>query len=204
MDGSPELVFQIERVTTPCGTMLLATDLATDREETLCALDWDDNEDRVRRLLNQYYPPNKIRLEARPSASSVRRAIEAYLAGDLQAIDSIRVKAPGTPFQQEVWTALRAIPAGTTTSYGALAEKLNRPSAMRAVGLANGSNPIAVVVPCHRVIGADGSLTGYGGGLDRKRWLLEHEGVDVSNLKRSPRRRGSGAQLGLGLAAAAK
>jgi len=74
-----------------------------------------------------------------------------------------------------VWQALREIPAGTTTSYGAIARKLGKPDAMRAVGLANGANPIAIVVPCHRVIGSDGSLTGYGGGLERKRWLLAHE-----------------------------
>jgi methylated-DNA-[protein]-cysteine S-methyltransferase len=93
---------------------------------------------------------------------------------------------------------LRTIPAGTTMSYGALAGRLKRPSAMRAVGLANGSNPIAVVVPCHRVIGADGSLTGYGGGLERKRWLLEHEGVDLRKLRHSARSR-PGDQLTLGI-----
>lgn len=91
----------------------------------------------------------------------------------------------GTSFQREVWAALRSIPAGTTLSYGALAAQLDRPAAVRAVGLANGSNPICVVVPCHRVIGADGSLTGYGGGLPRKRWLLEHEGIRISGLRRA-------------------
>jgi methylated-DNA-[protein]-cysteine S-methyltransferase len=90
-----------------------------------------------------------------------------------------------TPFQREVWTALRTIPVGTTVSYRALAGRLNRPQAMRAVGMANNANPTGVVVPCHRVIGADGSLTGYGGGLPRKRWLLEHEGVDFDRLDRS-------------------
>ena len=83
----------------------------------------------------------------------------------------------GTDFQRSVWDALRTIPAGETLSYAALAERVGRPTAVRAVGLANGTNPIAVIVPCHRVIGSDSSLTGYGGGLDRKRWLLEHEGA---------------------------
>ncbi len=109
------------------------------------------------------------------AASAASLALARYFAGDLGAIEALPVAAAGTPFQQQVWAALRAIPAGATTSYGALARTLGRPGAMRAVGLANGANPVGVVVPCHRVIGADGSLTGYGGGLDRKRWLLEHE-----------------------------
>jgi methylated-DNA-[protein]-cysteine S-methyltransferase len=103
-------------------------------------------------------------------------AINSYFAGELTAIDTLPVQTAGTPFQREVWYALRRIPCGTTVSYGKLAEQIGRPSAVRAVGLANGSNPIGVVVPCHRVIGANGSLTGYGGGMERKRWLLQHEG----------------------------
>ena len=101
--------------------------------------------------------------------------LRAYFDADLGALDSIPVLAHGTPFQQEVWRALRTLRHGETTSYGALATAIGRPGASRAVGLANGRNPIAIIVPCHRVIGADGTLTGYGGGLDRKRWLLEHE-----------------------------
>src|ERR1700736_2299279 len=108
------------------------------------------------------------------------------LAGDLSAIDKVPVKTGGTAFQREVWAALRTIPAGKTVSYGALAAQLERPKAVRAVGLATGANPVGVVVPCHRVIGANASLTGYGGGLQRKRWLLEHEGVV---LKPASRRR---------------
>ncbi len=102
-------------------------------------------------------------------------ALARYYDGDIAALDAIGVAFTGTPFQQKVWNALRTIAGGTTLSYGALARRIGSPSAVRAVGLANGSNPIAVVVPCHRVIGSDGSLTGYGGGLQRKRWLLEHE-----------------------------
>ena len=101
--------------------------------------------------------------------------LNAYFKGDMDALDRIPVVFGGTPFQNTVWKALRRIPIGTTTSYGALAKKIGEPNAVRAVGLANGANPIGVVVPCHRVIGSDGSLTGYGGGLPRKKWLLEHE-----------------------------
>jgi methylated-DNA-[protein]-cysteine S-methyltransferase len=103
--------------------------------------------------------------------------MRAYLAGRLDALDGLPVDAGGTPFQALVWAALRTIPPGQTWSYKALAERIGRPAAVRAVGLANGANPVGIVVPCHRVIGAGGSLTGYGGGLPRKRWLLEHEGA---------------------------
>jgi methylated-DNA-[protein]-cysteine S-methyltransferase len=87
------------------------------------------------------------------------------------------VATNGTDFQKSVWHALRAIPAGQTVTYGELARRLGQPTAMRAVGLANGANPIGIVVPCHRVVGANGTLTGYAGGLERKRWLLAHESV---------------------------
>lgn len=103
--------------------------------------------------------------------------IQAYFAGDLDALDAIAVDPAGTPFQQLVWQMLRTIPAGRTDTYGRIAERIGRPSASRAVGLANGQNPISLVIPCHRVIGTNGKLTGYGGGLDRKQWLLEHEGA---------------------------
>ncbi len=105
--------------------------------------------------------------------------MEAYFAGQRDALSQIAWRTAGTPFQQKVWRALAEIPVGTTISYGELARRVGSPAAVRAVGLANGANPVGVVVPCHRVIGADGSLTGYGGGLDRKRWLLEHEGAAV-------------------------
>jgi methylated-DNA-[protein]-cysteine S-methyltransferase len=103
--------------------------------------------------------------------------LRAYFAGDLGAIDALPVRPQGTEFQVEVWAALREIPVGTTTSYGALAASLGRPKAVRAVGRANGTNPVAIVLPCHRVVGHDGRLTGYGGGLAAKRWLLSHEGA---------------------------
>jgi methylated-DNA-[protein]-cysteine S-methyltransferase len=102
------------------------------------------------------------------------RQLTAYFAGELRAF-TLDLDPPGTPFQQAVWAALQAIPYGTTTTYGDLARRLGRPTAARAVGAANGQNPLAVVIPCHRLIGSDGSLTGYAGGLSRKRWLLDHE-----------------------------
>jgi methylated-DNA-[protein]-cysteine S-methyltransferase len=103
--------------------------------------------------------------------------IRAYYAGELGVVDDIQADGGGTAFEKTVWAELRRIPKGETLSYGQLAKRIGKPEAMRAVGLANGKNPISVVVPCHRVIGADGSLTGYGGGLHRKEWLLRHEGA---------------------------
>jgi O-6-methylguanine DNA methyltransferase len=106
--------------------------------------------------------------------AAARDQLEAYFAGDLTAFD-LPLAPVGTPFQQRVWSALVEIPFGETVSYGSLASRLGRPGAARAVGLANGSNPISIIIPCHRVIGSDGRLTGYGGGIDRKAWLLDHE-----------------------------
>ena len=106
---------------------------------------------------------------------SVREALVAYFGGDLGALDAIRIDAPGTSFQERVWKLLREIPAGETRTYGDLANDLGMPGAARAVGMANASNPIGVIVPCHRVVRAGGAIGGYAGGVDRKRWLLEHE-----------------------------
>jgi methylated-DNA-[protein]-cysteine S-methyltransferase len=107
--------------------------------------------------------------------SGISAILKRYFAGDMHALDTIKTDARGTDFQQACWRALRKLPAGTTSTYGAMAKRLGKPAAMRAVGLANGANPIAIVVPCHRLVGSDGSLTGYGGGLARKRWLIDHE-----------------------------
>ena len=111
-----------------------------------------------------------------PPPPHLLAAFTAYFAGDLHALQSLPAAAAGTPFEQRVWAALRQIPPGRTLSYGELARALGEPGASRAVGAANGRNPLAIIVPCHRVIGADGSLTGYAGGLFRKEWLLRHEG----------------------------
>ena len=154
--------------------------IVTDEQERVRAVDFSDDADRMERLLHRHYGTDDVITREARTPSAARRALERYFAGDLRAIDKLRVETAGTPFQREVWTALRGIPAGQTSSYRGLAARIGRPNAIRAVGLANGSNPIAIVVPCHRVIGANGSLTGYGGGLERKRWLLEHEGAELS------------------------
>jgi methylated-DNA-[protein]-cysteine S-methyltransferase len=164
--------FRLDRLGTPIGIALVVTD----HDGVLRALDWDDYEPRMRRLLGRYY--GVIDFDDSDAPGEVRRSLADYFAGDLRALDAIAVRTAGTPFQRAVWAALRTIRPGHTLSYSALAVQIGAPKAVRAVGLANGANPISVVVPCHRVIGADGSLTGYGGGLDRKRWLLEHESRD--------------------------
>ncbi|SHK56908.1 methylated-DNA-[protein]-cysteine S-methyltransferase [Bradyrhizobium lablabi] len=171
MSAKPPETFCLDRLQTPIGIALLVTDA----DGALRALDWEDYEARLRQLLRLQYGAAILR--DAPAPEEVKAALRSYFAGDLDSLKTIKWRLAGTPFQRKVWTALTAIPPGTTTSYGALAAQLGMPQAVRAVGHANGSNPISVVVPCHRVIGANGSLTGYGGGLPRKRWLLEHEGV---------------------------
>jgi methylated-DNA-[protein]-cysteine S-methyltransferase len=161
----------VNRIDTPIGTMLVVTD----SEENLRAVDWREHEQRMQRFLRLHYGASGFQMEPRQNANGLTDAINRYFAGELEAIDTLPVKTDGTPFQRQVWRALRKIRCGTTVSYAQLAERIGRPTAVRAVGLANGSNPVGVVVPCHRVIGSDGSLTGYGGGIERKRWLLEHE-----------------------------
>jgi methylated-DNA-[protein]-cysteine S-methyltransferase len=149
--------------------------LVTDAEGRLAALDFTDYEARNLTLLRRHWPDAELVEGKAPAA--VTQALAAYFAGDLNAIDRLEVATNGTAFQEAAWAALRTIPAGATRSYAQQAAAIGKPKAMRAVGLANGSNPVAIVNPCHRVIGADGGLTGYGGGLSRKRWLLEHEGA---------------------------
>jgi methylated-DNA-[protein]-cysteine S-methyltransferase len=151
--------------------------LVTDADGVLRALDWEDCEHRMRELLRLHY--GAVDLRARRAPADMRCALPGYFEGDLAQLNTITWRVAGTPFQRRVWTALAKIPVGATLSYGALAANLDMPKAVRAVGHANGSNPISVVVPCHRLIGADGSLVKYGGGLARKRWLLKHEGVIV-------------------------
>ncbi len=163
--------FQSERFDTPTGRMLLVTD----ERGLVHALDWEDHHERTQRLLARYYRHVTLAMREASKESVAKRAVLAYFAGRLDAIAKLRVATSGSDFQNQVWTALRQIPSGKTLSYGALAKQIGRPAAVRAVGLANGSNPIAIIVPCHRVIGAIAALTGYGGGLESKRWLLEHE-----------------------------
>jgi methylated-DNA-[protein]-cysteine S-methyltransferase len=147
--------------------------IACDEEGRLRLFDWIDYEDRWGPMLLARYGEMKLISKRDPFGHT--GVLKAYMEGEVRAIDALPVAFAGTPFQNEVWKALRTIPAGETLSYGALAKRIGAPKAVRAVGLANGANPVGVVVPCHRVIGSDGSLTGYGGGLERKRWLLAHE-----------------------------
>lgn len=169
-NAQPETL-TLDRVATPVGEVLLVTD----GEGAVRALDFADYEARMNRLLARHAPGADV-IEGR-APEAVRRAVDAYFSGDLGALGGLTVTTGGTDFQRTVWKALRAIPAGETRTYGQLAAAIGSPKAVRAAGLANGQNPVAVIVPCHRVIGANGTLTGYAGGLERKRWLLEHEGA---------------------------
>jgi O-6-methylguanine DNA methyltransferase len=165
--------FELTRIPTPVGAMLIVTDA----EGRLRALDWDTHRTRMERLLDRHYGPGEVTLTEGPGPAAVVAALKAYLAGDHAAIDTIPTATGGTEFQRRVWAALREIPVGETWSYGRLAAHIGRPAAVRAVGLANAANPVSIVAPCHRVTGANGSLTGYAGGLERKQWLLKHEGA---------------------------
>jgi methylated-DNA-[protein]-cysteine S-methyltransferase len=173
--------FSLDPVPSPLGTLLVVHDDAG----ALRALDFPEYEARMHRLLRLHYGTNGYVLAPKPAPRALKSALDAFFAGEVDAIDSLVVRTGGTEFQRLVWVALRRIPAGTTTSYGQLAAAIERPDAVRAVGLANGANPVVIVVPCHRVIGADGSLTGYGGGLERKRWLLAHERACVGRRRAS-------------------
>jgi len=164
---------------TPVGDMLA---LASD--EGLCALEFtgpsngSKRKHRLTRLearLKRHFPPHEIVDRETPIIARTRRWLAAYFAGTSAEIGDLPLEMHGAAFETRVWKALTRIPPGQTTSYGAIAKALGSAAASRAVGAANGANPIAIIVPCHRVIGSSGSLTGYGGGLDRKTWLLEHE-----------------------------
>jgi methylated-DNA-[protein]-cysteine S-methyltransferase len=167
-----EMKLQIDQIESPLGTILLVAD-----ETSLCALDFVGYEARMMGLLQKRYPSVELMDSINPHGFSSK--IHAYLAGDYGSLADIPVNAGGTDFQQLVWQGLRSIPVGTTLSYGELATKLGKPTAARAVGMANSLNPVAIVVPCHRVIGTKAKLTGYAGGLERKQWLLQHEGIQI-------------------------
>ncbi len=185
----PALTFLLERVPTPLGEMLVVTD----EQGLLRALDWHDHEARMQELMRRQHPGERPQLRATSQASSATQAMRAYFEGDIGVIHALAVATGGTPFQRQVWAALRAIPDGQTISYGELAQRIGKPTAVRAVGLANGANPISIVLPCHRVIGSNRSLTGYGGGLERKRWLLQHEQALRADASPAP---SSAAQTG--------
>lgn len=161
----------IDRIKTPIGEL----GIVADAEGALRAVEWTDHEDRMHHSLGLHYGKDGYALTAARNPTGLSAALRAYFDGEVSAIDRLRVATGGTEFQKSVWQALRTIRCGETISYAMLAERVGRPKAVRAVGHANGDNPISVVVPCHRVIGTNGSLTGYGGGIERKRWLLAHE-----------------------------
>lgn len=169
-DARPDALI-IARLPTPIGEALLVTD----ETGVLRAFNWTDYAPQVQAWLDRRYAGVPRGEGEAPAA--VRRAFVAYFDGEIRALVAVPWRAVGTPFQLGVWRALGSIPAGETLSYAGLAERIGKPSAVRAVGLANGANPVALAAPCHRVIGTDGTLTGYGGGLHRKRWLLAHEGA---------------------------
>ena len=186
-----------EIIETPLGELEIITDL----QGNLRALEWADFHHRLMQLLARHYGAERSDNSVAPQITksniktgfslkqdsvdhAIRQRIEDYFAGDLHAIDTLPVATAGTEFQRQVWQMLRTIPCGQIMTYGQMAAQLGNPGASRAVGLANGSNPISVVVPCHRVIGSNGTLTGYAGGVDRKRWLLIHEGY-LSNQQNS-------------------
>jgi methylated-DNA-[protein]-cysteine S-methyltransferase len=164
----------IDRIKTPIGALGIVADTAG----ALRAVEWTDYEERMHHSLRLQYGKDGYALKSARNPAGFSAALRAYFDGDLTAIDRLTVATGGTEFQKSVWRALRTIPCGETISYAALAQRVGRPNAVRAVGHANGDNPISVVVPCHRVIGTNGSLTGYGGGIERKRWLLAHEQGD--------------------------
>ncbi|MCR4426509.1 MAG: methylated-DNA--[protein]-cysteine S-methyltransferase [Firmicutes bacterium] len=165
----------IDHVDSPIGTLVcVCTGTA------LCALSFTDHEPAMLASLAARY--EGFTMEAASDPGGISSRLQAYFAGDLQALHGITVETGGTAFERRVWSALLEIPAGATVSYGELAGRLG--SGSRAVGSANSRNPVAIVVPCHRVVGANGHLTGYAGGLERKLWLLRHEGVDTDRLGR--------------------
>ena len=189
MTQAGQLRLRSDRLTTPIGVLLLLQD----DDGRLRALDWEDFAARMDRLLRLHYGPTGVEVRPGDGDTAAVQSLRRYFAGDLTAIDALAVATAGTPFQRRVWRALRGIAVGSTITYAELARRIGQPTAFRAVGLANGANPIGIVVPCHRVIGSNAALTGYGGGIERKRWLLAHEGAGAASLPAPPRARGASA-----------
>jgi methylated-DNA-[protein]-cysteine S-methyltransferase len=162
-------MIELAVVQTPIGPLTLAA-----RSGRTCLLHFGDDDAAARSTLIKWY--GRAPIERVPDPAGAATVLERYFAGELDALDAIEVEMNGTDFQRRVWAALRDVKAGTTASYAEVARAVGSPAAVRAVGAANGANPVAVIVPCHRIIGTNGTLTGYGGGLERKQWLLRHEG----------------------------
>jgi methylated-DNA-[protein]-cysteine S-methyltransferase len=160
----------MDEVPTPIGGVTLLVD---PESRMLCGLDFDGCQRWTMDRLARRFGALSIERAADPCG--LASTIRSYFDGDVEALSAVRVAATGTPFEEQVWRALRDVPAGATSTYGEIARAVGSPGAARAVGAANAHNPVALVVPCHRIVGTGGALTGYGGGLDRKRWLLAHE-----------------------------
>lgn len=162
--------------TSPIGEILWVAD-----GDQLCFLDFAENETRARRLLKARF--GEFSLTPKNNLLNMRARLANYFAADANtttaadAFDGLDLRTAGTEFQRKVWRGLKKIPLGKVISYSQLADSIHQPRAIRAVGSANANNPIAIIIPCHRVIAADGSLGGYAGGLQRKSWLLTHEGA---------------------------
>ena len=154
-------------VDSPVGALTVAA-----HDERVCAV-WFGSRDEAAAVVARWYPRETVSDAADPAGAVT--ALSAYFAGALDALEHVPVELNGTAFQQRVWTRLRDVRPGTTASYRDIAVAIGAPAAVRAVGAANGANPVSLIVPCHRIVGSNGDLTGYGGGLDRKRWLLSHE-----------------------------
>ena len=158
-------------VATPIGALVVIED----ETDALFMVEFADCDDRMERWLHHRLASGRFALRAGTVSRRTREAFAAYFDGGVGSLRDLPVRLDGTPFQNSMWTALRDIRPGETLAYGAFALRLGRPQAARAVGHANGSNPMSIVVPCHRLVGANGDLTNYGGGLERKRWLIDHE-----------------------------
>ncbi len=174
--------FEIAVCPTPIGPLVLAAGA-----RGLVYLDLHGDRAASEHLLRTRLGAETLVEHADPAGAV--NALTRYFAGELSALDELPVDPQGTPFQLDVWLMLRRIAPGTTWSYAELARAVGRPQAVRAVGAANGANPVALVLPCHRVIGSDRSLVGYGGGLERKHWLLRHEGAPFRERAAPPAQR---------------
>ena len=174
MTVSKKWLLNLNKVDSPLGKILVVT-----KGSDVCALDFADHEQRMRQILQSHY--GDFSLITASDSLGICDRIQAYFSGNYESLATISVNPRGTPFQQKVWSRLREIPVGKTLTYGELAMQLGNPNASRAVGMANSRNPVAIVIPCHRVIGANAKLTGYAGGLARKQWLLKHEGVALAD-----------------------
>ncbi|EHG7611697.1 methylated-DNA--[protein]-cysteine S-methyltransferase [Citrobacter sedlakii] len=161
-----------EKIATPLGPLWILCD----EQFHLRAVEWEQHSDRMEQLLDIHYRAGGYSRIPAKNPGGLADKLADYFAGNIDVIDTLPTATGGTPFQRDVWQMLRTIPRGQVMHYGQMAEQLGRPGAARAVGAANGSNPISIVVPCHRVIGRNGALTGYAGGVQRKEWLLRHEG----------------------------